>query len=174
MSENTPTEPGFESFDGPLTQDELDAATREALAVAGDAESDLAVQGVLPPLFVAEYVETDDLEATLLVHRPEEERELTDAAKVPGWFFQVTANESVLSETGEISFGDDVEYVTVFNGAVEADLPTAVAQVIAALIEQVGPRATEFLAHAISGSVQEFDARFQGAFDLRTGAPELL
>lgn len=173
MSENpnpadfTP-EDSFEAFDAEDAQ--------AAFRVVADAEPDLDVAGVLPPLFVADYVFSEDLEATLRAHRPEEEggQGFGDAEKVPGWFFQVTANESVLEEGREVSFGDDVEYVLVFNGADETGLPRAVAQVIQALIAEIGPRATEFIAHAVEGSVQRFDELFAGAFDLRVGAPELL
>ncbi|MCS4274980.1 MULTISPECIES: hypothetical protein [Mycetocola] len=163
--QNFTPEPGFEEFA---------AADSPAFEIVADAEPELEVSGVLPPLFVAEYLYSEDLEATLAAHRPEEGVLPTGAERIPGWFFQVTANETVLSEDAEVSFGDDVEYVVVFNGADEAGLPGAVAQVIQALIDQVGPRATEFIAHSIGGSVQEFDAQFAGAFDLRVGAPELL
>ncbi|UCR90107.1 hypothetical protein [Mycetocola spongiae] len=171
MSDSTPSpeftpEDSFEEF--------LPEEAQAAFNVVSDSEPELAVEGVLPPLFVAEYLYTEDLEATLAAHRPEEGLELSGAEKVPGWFFQVTANESVLSEDAEISFAEDIEYVTVFNGADEDSLAAAVAQVIQALIGEIGPRATEFIAHSISGSVQEFDRQFAGAFDLRVGAPELL
>ncbi|GIJ00443.1 hypothetical protein CLV28_1827 [Sediminihabitans luteus] len=114
---------------------------------------------------VVDYRYVEDAETALL--EPGEVR--SDEPDEPGWEFTVRLRDVVRSRGATLNAGDWTQVVT---GVIPADLDETVAVVIEILREHM-PTLIPVAVHTVDGSVEEFEAEFDDAFDLAVGAPEL-